>query len=282
MNEIIQKKQTSRLKTAAIIHTGTADKNSGMYVGEPNNPSCKENRNILITHKVYDFNDYFLKTTNEVYKRRTPLRNSDGTIAGYHEPGEYKVKKILRKYPLEKMSNLSVCWAVAADYPTVSYGMTAWRRDALIIDSDQTYNSIIEAKHKFDYFCTAFSLPKPNYILRNPSSKHIQAGWILDKPFFKRDFNIFNIYIKQLAHAYKDFTKCDGDICFNGPACKNPYYSGFEAVFPNRDVVELNSFDKVWEYTPIANKISSAVNESHAKDMGPSNLTTSQMTHLMD
>ena len=262
MGDILSKneKLLNKLKSTAIVKQGTSEKSSGMYIGEANNPDCKENRNILITHKVYDFNDFFTVTSAEQYKRRTAMKNSDGTVKGYHEAGEYKQRKVLRKYPLESMKNISVCWAVAADYPSVSYGMTAWRRDVFVLDSDQCYNSLVEAKNKLDYFTTAFNMPKPNYILRNPKSKHIQAGWILEKPFTKRDFSLFNIYIKQIAIAYKDFTKCDGDICFNGPACKNPYYKDFEVTFPNEQVCQLNNFDSVYDYTPIANRLNKTIN----------------------
>ena len=115
------------------------------------------------------------------------------------------------------------------DYPTVSYGLSFFRRDVIVIDSDAYYESLEKAKEIISNFTNKAQLPEVSYILRNPSSGHIQCGWFLDKPFEKYEFNKYNEATKMFASMYQTITGNDGDICFNGPACKNPFYEGFES-----------------------------------------------------
>ena len=160
-----------------------------------------------------------------------------------------KKKKVCKIKVFKSFPNLSYAWAAAADFPTVSYGFTNWQRNALIIDSDQEYGCLQEAVNTFIRFAKYFSIPKPNTVLRNPKSKHVQAAWFLDSPFYTKDFYLFNVYTKKMANAYRDFTGKDADICFNGPACKNPYYKGFESAFLNSYTSNIDDFDSVYDYS---------------------------------
>lgn len=223
-----------------IITEGTFNKGSGMYVGEQNNPDCKQNKNILITCRTSDnFNDTIIVKTKQTYKRRTAMKNSDGTIAGYHEAGEFKYKKVLKRIPTMSIRD---AWQSVFDYPTVSYGLTFWQRNVLICDSDIEYSSIEFAEKIIDKFTTECNFPKVSYIIRNPETKHIQFGWFLDTPFYSKDFSVFNKAIKTISLLWTNKTGFEGDTCFNGPACKNCYYEGFESIIRNELPVNTIEF----------------------------------------
>lgn len=206
-------------KKVREITNGTYNKAVGMYIGEQNNPSCKQNRNILVTMVTSsNFNDTI--TIQKGFYQRNYLK---------HKKGDPKIVKVLRKVPAPTTPNIQAAWQMVYDYPTVSYGLSFFRRDVIIIDSDAYYESLEKAKETISNFTNKARLPEVSYILRNPSSGHIQCGWFLDKPFEKYEFNKYNELTKTFASMYQTITRNDGDICFNGPACKNPFYEGFES-----------------------------------------------------
>ena len=206
-------------KNVREIHQGTYNRVVGMYIGEQNNPSCKENHNILVTMvPTSNFNDT-ITIQRGFYQRN--YKN--------HKKGDPKIVKVLKKVPAPSTPNIQAAWQMAFDYPTVSYGLAFFRRDVLIIDSDAYYESLEKAKEIIFNFTKKAQLPEISYILRNPSSGHIQCGWFLDEPFEKYEFNKYNEANKMFASMYQTATGNDGDICFHGPACKNPFYEGFES-----------------------------------------------------
>lgn len=232
----------SYYKSVREITEGTFNKSSGMYLGEQNNPDCKENKNILLTCRLTDnYQDTITVKTKSVYKRRTAMKDSDGTIAGWHEIGEPKFKKVLKRIPFMSIRN---AWEMAFDYPTVSYGLAFWRREVLICDSDIEYSSIQEAEKIVDSFTATCNFPKASYIIRNPKTKHIQFGWFLDTPFYSKDFHTFNKAIKTISLLWTIKTGFEADKCFNGPACKNCYYEGFESIIRNELAVNTIEFVK--------------------------------------
>ena len=206
-------------KKVREITNGTYNKVVGMYIGEQNNPSCKQNCNILVTMVTSpNFNDTI--TIQKGFYQRNYLK---------HKKGDPKTVKVLRKVPAPTTPNIQAAWQMVFDYPTVSYGLSFFRRDVIVIDSDAYYESLEKAKEIISNFTNKAQLPEVSYILRNPSSGHIQCGWFLDKPFEKYEFNKYNEATKMFASMYQEATGNDGDICFNGPACKNPFYEGFES-----------------------------------------------------
>ena len=206
-------------KKVREVTNGTYNKVVGMYIGEQNNTSCKQNRNILVTMVTSsNFNDTI--TIQKGFYQRNYLK---------HKKGDPKIVKVLRKVPAPTTPNIQAAWQMVYDYPTVSYGLSFFRRDVIVIDSDAYYESLEKAKETISNFTNKAQLPEVSYILRNPSSGHIQCGWFLDKPFEKYEFNKYNELTKTFASMYQTMTGNDGDICFNGPACKNPFYEGFES-----------------------------------------------------
>ena len=206
-------------KKVREIKNGTYNKLVGMYIGEQNNPSCKQNRNILVTMvPTSNLNDTI--TIQRGFYQRNYLK---------HKKGDPKMVKVLRKVPAPSTPNIQAAWQMVFDYPTVSYGLSFFRRDVIIIDSDAYYESLEKAKEIIFNFTKKAQLPEISYILRNPSSGHIQCGWFLDNPFEKFEFSKYNDANKAFASMYQTATGNDGDICFNGPACKNPFYEGFES-----------------------------------------------------
>ena len=206
-------------KKVREITNGTYNKAVGMYIGEQNNPSCKRNVNILKTMvPTSNFNDTI--TIQRGFYQRNYLK---------HKKGDPKIVKVLRKVPAPSTPNIQAAWQMVYDYPTVSYGLSLFRRDVIVIDSDAYYESLEKAKEIISNFTKKAQLPEVSYIIRNPSSGHIQCGWFLDKPFEKYEFNKYNEATKMFASMYQEATGNDGDICFNGPACKNPFYEGFES-----------------------------------------------------
>lgn len=206
-------------KKVREVTNGTYNKVVGMYIGEQNNTSCKQNCNILVTMVPSpNFNDTI--TIQKGFYQRNYLK---------HKKGDPKIVKVLRKVPAPTTPNIQAAWQMVYDYPTVSYGLSFFRRDVIIIDSDAYYESLEKAKETISNFTNKAQLPEVSYILRNPSSGHIQCGWFLDKPFEKYEFNKYNELTKTFASMYQTMTGNDGDICFNGPACKNPFYEGFES-----------------------------------------------------
>ena len=206
-------------KKVREITNGTYNKVVGMYIGEQNNPSCKQNCNILVTMVPSpNFNDTI--TIQKGFYQRNYLK---------HKKGDPKTVKVLRKVPAPTTPNIQAAWQMVFDYPTVSYGLSFFRRDVIVIDSDAYYESLEKAKEIISNFTNKAQLPEVSYILRNPSSGHIQCGWFIDKPFEKYEFNKYNEATKMFASMYQEATGNDGDICFNGPACKNPFYEGFES-----------------------------------------------------
>ena len=206
-------------KKVREVTNGTYNKVVGMYIGEQNNPSCKQNCNILVTMvPSTNFNDTI--TIQKGFYQRNYLK---------HKKGDPKTVKVLRKVPAPTTPNIQAAWQMVFDYPTVSYGLSFFRRDVIVIDSDAYYESLEKAKEIISNFTNKAKLPEVSYIIRNPSSGHIQCGWFIDKPFEKFEFNKYNEATKMFASMYQEATGNDGDICFNGPACKNPFYEGFES-----------------------------------------------------
>lgn len=221
------------------ITSGTGNKRIGMYLGERNNPTCKKNENILITSAASNnFRDTILITTKELYKRNV---YKNGQLI--HKVGENKQKKILKIIPFMTIRN---AWEMVFDYPTVSFGLNCFRREVVIVDSDNEYSSLKEFESTIKDFCKKTNLPMVSYLLRNPETKHGQFGWFLDKPFENTDFiyNLrnFNSTIKRVSNVWSMITGLDGDLCFNGPACKNPFYKGFESIIYNELPIERNAF----------------------------------------
>ena len=239
-----------------------------MYVGEPNNPDCKRNANICITSfKTNDPGDTITINTKEQYKRNV-IRDGEKI----HEVGEFKFKKIPAIRPL---TDITSAWKNCKDYPTVSYGLNCFRREVLIIDSDYTYTSLNQLKSYVSLFCNEAHLPEPSYILRNPKSGHGQIGWFMSTPFesINRTFNFsdFNASIKALALCWNMITELDGDYCFNGPACKNPFYRGFESCI-NSNVVNTYYFIEA------LNKARTNVLKSYRYNSSSSSLDSEKLT----
>lgn len=221
-------------KKVREVTNGTYNKVVGMYIGEQNNTSCKQNCNILVTMVTSpNFNDTI--TIQKGFYQRNYLK---------HKKGDPKIVKVLRKVPAPTTPNIQAAWQMVFDYPTVSYGLSFFRRDVIIIDSDAYYESLEKAKETISNFTNKAKLPEVSYILRNPSSGHIQCGWFLDKPFEKYEFNKYNEITKTFASMYQTMTGNDGDICFNGPACKNPFYEGFESYVSFNVVSKQLMLDK--------------------------------------
>lgn len=226
--------QRDYYKETRTIENGTFQKANGMYIGEQNNPSCKENRNILITMvPTQNWSDTITINCG------TYQRNYLG-----HKKGDVKYKKILAKYPSNFTPTLKAAWIAAFDYPTVSYGLACWRREAIIIDSDYEYKSLDEAYNMISKFEKTFYIPQHNYILQNPKTGHCQFGWFIDPKdyFIKKEFPKFNEIIKVFAKGYTETTGFEGDICFNGPACKNPFYEGFNSRIDNLEMYSKKQF----------------------------------------
>ena len=233
------------------ICAGTWYSSRGMYLGIQNDPSCKENRNILITtYQSQNWNDKVI-VQDGFYKRNYKD----------HKKGDKKYKSYLKRYAAFDIDEAS---KMAFDYPTHGYGLTRFRRDIIIIDSDVEYESLEEADRMITKFEAYADVPRRSYIIRNPKTKHCQFGWYMkkDTPFYgkgdKRDsFPEFNAIIKLFAKLYSECTGYEGDIRFNGPACKNPYYEGFESIidplnkYDSKDFISiLNRFNRICLYKP--------------------------------
>ena len=216
---IINETTKQYYKNVREITNGTYNKVVGMYIGEQNDPSCKENHNILVT----------MVPTSNLNDTITIQRGFYQRNYKNHKKGDPKIVKVLKKVPAPATPNIQAAWQTVFDYPTVSNGLAFFRRDVLIIDSDAYYESLEKAKETIFNFTEKAQLPEISYILRNPSSGHIQCGWFLDKPFEKYEFNKYNEANKMFASMYQEATGNNGDICYNGPACKNPFYEGFES-----------------------------------------------------
>ena len=250
---IMNEKVKNYYKEKREICAGTWYSSRGMYLGIQNDPSCKENRNILITtYQSQNWND---KVTVQAgfYKRNYKD----------HKKGDKKYKSYLKRYAAFDIDEAS---KMAFDYPTHGYGLTKFRRDIIIIDSDVEYESLEEADRMITKFEAYADVPRRSYIIRNPNTKHCQFGWYMrkDTPFYgkgdKRDsFPEFNAIIKLFAKLYSECTGYEGDIRFNGPACKNPYYEGFESIidplnkYDSKDFISiLNRFNRICLYKPFS------------------------------
>ena len=226
----------------------TKDACYGMYVGVPNNPSIKENRNIILSSIVTtDYSDVHYFDTKKVYKRDAYSKEH---VLIAHK-GDKKVRKMLNRY--DRITSLKAMWMIAGpQFSQVAYGVTKYRREAFIIDSDVHYSSLQQAKSLMIDFCNAYSLPFLSYLLRNPTSGHIQAGWFTNDPYIGEEaFKYHSETIRNLAQLYADFCVARGitdpkagDTCFNGPSCKNPFWAGFDAeVYENS--VDKDSFSTI-------------------------------------
>lgn len=188
------------------IRQGTFKKHSGMYIGEEMQPEIKENRNILIT-------TYPDQTTAYQHQIGTYQRNSKN-----HKKGDIKYQTRYKNW-ICIYSNILKAWENVCTYPTVSYGLTCDQRNAFVVDVDEYFESLEIAEK---YILSIRNI-RPSYIIRNPKSGHIQFGYAIKQPIKKWLFPQYNQLIKKLAGIFHS------DACFNGPACKNPYYVGFES-----------------------------------------------------
>ena len=206
----------------SYISQGTYKKHSGMYIGIENDPSIKECKNIFVT-TIPKIETAYQEVIGE-YVRNTK----------HHKAGELKTQVKYKEW-ICLYSNILQAWKEIPTYPTVSYGLTCMRRDALVVDIDEYVKSIEEAEK---YILTKRTI-QPTYIIRNPKTGHFQFGFVLKDPITAKDFHTFTLGIRQLAKIYKS------DECFHGPACKNPYYIGFESKVWEDRVYSLQDFQKL-------------------------------------
>lgn len=231
----------SSITQKVTITKGTCYKFAGMYIGARDDPSEKRNSNILITHWIPDVNDKILyRAKNEFYKRDGIRTFGKETFP--YKKGDHKYKVSIRKEPI--YDSLAKAWETVKDYPQVSYGRTAFMREAFILDSDDTYSCINEAAKIIYDFCDEVGIEKPTSILRNPKSGHIQAAWQLKFYFAKDGTYVLKTFRGNITLNFENYTKLNkllaklftektgkiGDTKFNGPSCKNPYYHGFESI----------------------------------------------------
>ena len=188
------------------IYEGTYMSGIGMYIGEHGRPDIKENRNILITY-LPDETSAYLKKVGTYQKN---FKN--------HKKGDPKYKTCYSKW-IRIYSDILKAWEYVEAYPTVSYGFTRNERNVLVVDVDEKFENIQQAKKYISERTSA----KPSYIIRNPLSGHIQFGYVLRNGIKFKNFQWFNKIIKHLAKKF------NSDSAFNGPACKNPYFIGFES-----------------------------------------------------
>lgn len=193
-----------------------------MYIGIENDPSIKECKNIFVT-TIPKIETAYQEVIGE-YVRNTK----------HHKAGEPKTQ-IKYKEWVCLYSNILQAWKEIPTYPTVSYGLTCMRRDALVVDIDEYVENVEEAEK---YILTKRAI-KPTYIIRNPKTGHFQFGFVLKDPITVKNFHTFTLGIRQLAKIYKS------DECFHGPACKNPYYIGFESKIWEDRVYNLQDFQKL-------------------------------------
>ena len=136
-------------KKVREVTNGTYNKVVGMYIGEQNNTSCKQNCNILVTMVPSpNFNDTI--TIQRGFYQRNYLK---------HKKGDPKIVKVLRKVTAPTTPNIQAAWQMVYDYPTVSYGLSFFRRDVIIIDSDAYYESLEKAKETISNFTNKAQLP---------------------------------------------------------------------------------------------------------------------------
>ena len=188
------------------IYEGTYMSGIGMYIGEHGRPDIKENRNILIT---------YLPDETSAYQKKVGTYQKNFKN---HKKGDPKYKECYSKW-IRIYSDILKAWEYVNAYPTVSYGFTRNERNVLVVDVDEKFDSIQHAKKYISERTSA----KPSYIIRNPLSGHIQFGYVLRKGIESWNFQWFNKIIKHLAKKF------NSDSAFNGPACKNPYFIGFES-----------------------------------------------------
>ena len=204
---------------------GTYKRYNGMYVGERLNSQIKQNRNILITRIAMSSEEVPIK--GEFYKRNSK----------YHKKGEQKTKIIHHDY-IEIYRNILEAWKAAKEYPTVSYGLTCTRRDVIVVDVDEEFKDLDQAE---TYIYSKCDL-QPSYIIQNPTSKHIQFGFVLNNSIRTEQFDCFNALTKHAAMIY------NSDKCFNGPACKNPYATFFFDTKITGKIYNTEDLEKAWNY----------------------------------
>ena len=200
-----QRFEEFKLRPTEIVE-GTYRAGCGMYIGEPLQPEIKENRNVLITYYP-DKTSAYLKAIGTYQKN---YKN--------HKKGEIRYKKYYKKW-ISPYSSILNAWEAVFVYPTVSYGLTRNERNVFVVDVDEKFEDIQQAKK----YILERTSAKPSYIIRNPKSGHIQFGYALRKGIKSWNFQWFNKIIKHLAKKF------NSDSAFNGPACKNPYYKDFES-----------------------------------------------------
>ena len=105
-------------------------------------------------------------------------------------------------------------WQETAYYPQTSSGLNHTRRDVVVADYDGDCKSFLKSFSE--------KIP-PSYILVNPESNHVQAGWLLDEPY---DFDIPSDHDTFLNIKRSINAMCP-DGGFTGWQIKNPFYEGF-------------------------------------------------------
>ena len=119
-----------------------------------------------------------------------------------------------RLFTTDKFQNILEAWEATSYYPQTSCGLNHTRRDVVVADYDGDCASFIQS--------FSGKIP-PSYILINPDSNHVQAGWLLDEPY---DFE--NPVDKETFLTIK---RCINRLCpdcgFTGWQIKNPFYDGF-------------------------------------------------------
>ena len=105
-------------------------------------------------------------------------------------------------------------WQETAYYPQTSAGLNHTRRDVVVADYDGNCKSFLKS-----FSGKVF----PSYILINPESNHVQAGWLLDEPY---DFDNPSDHVTFLNIKRSINAMCP-DGGFTGWQIKNPFYEGF-------------------------------------------------------
>lgn len=229
-----------------ILELFPQNKKFGSYIGTEDDPTCKRNCKIIQTCE--DDKEF------PVFIPHIAKRNSK-----YHKKGEHYSTVIYNQKPLpyfldeNDQPSMAKVWKHVSTYPTVSYTFNgkdnSKQRNVIVVDNDNYFENIGEVKSYIVKTIGLSTAPMPSYIIRNKLSGHAQFGWFINPCFDKDLYNFVTKKMNAFFHA---------DACFNGPACKNPYYMKcFDTVILDEKNIDIDDIIKYYKLNSNNSLISS-------------------------
>lgn len=159
---------------------------------------------LNVPSKIWDGEIKFVDTYEKVKLKKdgTPYKRRKNSPS-YDEKNKRWVYKICKGNMYTPSYDIQSYWEYYKEYRQISSGLNHIERRVIVGDFDIPFtdNTIKELEDK----CTKYNIPHFTYLEKHLDSKHYQIGWVLDCPFYKKNYSDNYRYPTMYRHLTEIF-----------------------------------------------------------------------------